>query len=107
MRFASIGPTYDLYHIIGVDRPFDFINIPITRQIALHPSLENRLQFDTNLRLKVIRPGDDLLYGVEMLTDDDFMIVAGLGNAINVELISTEEILDYVRVVVILLLILR
>lgn len=29
-----------------------------------------------------------------MLTDDDFMIVAGFGNAIDVELISTEEILD-------------
>lgn len=42
-----------------------------------------------------------------MLTDDDLMIVGGLGDTIDVELISTEEILDYVKVVGILLLILR
>ena len=95
MRLASVGSPDDLHHIVRVDRPFYFINIALNRLVGLlNPPLENGVEFDADLRLKVIRLGDDFLYGVEVLADDDLMIIGGLGNAVDVELVSTEEIFD-------------
>lgn len=92
MRFSSIGASDDFYHIARINRPLDFINLVFT--MPFHPSLENWLKQDLNLRLKVIWLCDDLLNGAEMLADDDLMTIGGLGDAVDVELISAEEILD-------------
>lgn len=95
MRLASVGSSDDLYDIARVDSPLNLINIALNRLVSLfNPSFKDGVEFDADLGFKVIRLGDDFLYGVEVLADDDLMIVGGLGDAVDVELISAEEILN-------------
>lgn len=93
---ASVGSTDDLHDIVGVYSPLDLFNIAAFKWWIdlFNPPLEDGIKFDTDLRFKVIRFCDDFLYGVEVLADDNFMIIGGLGDAVDVELISAEEILN-------------